>query len=191
MVRRRAFTLTEILIVIGIIAILIGILLPTITRARAASNRVACAARLKDIGNVFRMYLNDSKDKLPRVNTMPSVQPPPSGNPPSAVTVFEPYIKGGVEVWRCPSDAITQPSPGSPDGYATYFEREGLSYQYNPTLSALYAGKHLKDTALYQQKNSLELVLIFWDYEPFHGKAKTKGSTNYLFADSHVADLAP
>src|SRR5882724_3406423 len=71
--RLRAFTLVELLVVVGIIAVLIGILLPTLSKARAASKRVACAAELRDIGNLFSMYLNDNKQRIPRVNPMPSV----------------------------------------------------------------------------------------------------------------------
>ena len=105
----RAFTLVELLVVIGIIGLLVGILLPTLSRARAASNRTACAAQLRDIGHAFTMYMNDSRNKLPRVNTMPSMVPPPADNPPSAVQVLQPYIKGATNVWRCPADIIRKP----------------------------------------------------------------------------------
>jgi prepilin-type N-terminal cleavage/methylation domain-containing protein/prepilin-type processing-associated H-X9-DG protein len=185
----RAFTLVELLVVIGIIGLLIGILLPTLSRARAASNRTACAAQLRDIGHAFTMYMNDSRNKLPRVNTMPSMVPPPADNPPSAVQVLQPYIKGATNVWRCPADIIRKPSPGSPAGFDTYFDREGLSYQYNPMLSSSNAGMPLEKTDYYQRYHSLQLVVIFYDYEPFHGKAGKPGSTNYLFADSHVGDM--
>lgn len=185
----RAFTLVELLVVIGIIGLLLGILLPTISRARIAGNRTACAAQLRDIGHAFSMYMVDSRNKLPRINTMPSMVPPPADNPPSAVKVLEPYIKGAVGVWRCPSDIIRKPSTGSPEGFNTYYEREGLSYQYNPILSSTNAGMPLEKTDYYQRYHSLQYVVIFYDYEPFHGKAGRPGSTNYLFADSHVGDL--
>src|SRR5436309_14787649 len=129
MVRRSAFTLIELLIVIGIIALLIGLLFPLLSKTRVAGNRVACRAQLADIGRMFQMYLNDSRNKLPCIQTLPSaqpVQPPVMGKP--ATLVLEPYVKGAQKVWRCPADKITRKDTYTAEGFETYFEREGLSY---------------------------------------------------------------
>src|SRR5436309_14157560 len=63
--QRRAFTLVELLVVIGIITILIGILLPTLTKARESANRAACLSNMRELMNCFRVYGAAFKDYCP------------------------------------------------------------------------------------------------------------------------------
>lgn len=61
----RAFTLIEILVVVAIIALLISILLPSLSRARAQAKNVACRANLHDLGQTFLIYADQSKNFFP------------------------------------------------------------------------------------------------------------------------------
>ena len=62
---RRGFTLVELLVVIGIIALLISILLPTLGRARAAANDLKCKSNLRSIGQGINIYTVTNKGSLP------------------------------------------------------------------------------------------------------------------------------
>jgi prepilin-type N-terminal cleavage/methylation domain-containing protein/prepilin-type processing-associated H-X9-DG protein len=65
MPRKRAFTLVELLVVIGIIAILIGILLPALNKARKQARRAQCLSNQRQIAMAIVMYANKSKGWLP------------------------------------------------------------------------------------------------------------------------------
>jgi prepilin-type processing-associated H-X9-DG protein/prepilin-type N-terminal cleavage/methylation domain-containing protein len=67
--RLRGFTLVELLVVIGIIALLIGILLPVLGKARESANRARCAANMRSAAQAMQLYVVDSKGWLPGPHT--------------------------------------------------------------------------------------------------------------------------
>ena len=65
--RRSGFTLMELLVALGILAVLIGILAPKVARMREVERRTRCTDNLRKLGWAMSQYGKDSRDELPRV----------------------------------------------------------------------------------------------------------------------------
>jgi prepilin-type N-terminal cleavage/methylation domain-containing protein/prepilin-type processing-associated H-X9-DG protein len=63
--KRSGFTLVELLVVIGIIALLISILLPSLNKARESAQRAACASNLRSVMQMMHLYATENKDQIP------------------------------------------------------------------------------------------------------------------------------
>lgn len=63
---RRGFTLVELLVVVGIIALLIAILMPALSKAREVAESAQCLSNLRQVGLALRMYANDHNDVIPQ-----------------------------------------------------------------------------------------------------------------------------
>lgn len=101
---RSAFTLVELLVVIGIIALLIGILLPTLGKAQAAARTTVCLSQLRQVGMALTSYIADSKGFIPP-SYYYSLSNPASNT--SFFDITQEYLPKTAtkSIWTCP-DAI-------------------------------------------------------------------------------------
>jgi prepilin-type N-terminal cleavage/methylation domain-containing protein/prepilin-type processing-associated H-X9-DG protein len=123
--RSAAFTLVELLVVIGIIAVLLAILLPSLSRAREQAKAVQCLSNLRQVGTALTMFTSEHKGFLPKAwfNDRPRPGSAELWNYPNADVwewsyVVSTYLAKNEGVFRCPSD----PQPdATPDPYGPAF----------------------------------------------------------------------
>jgi len=143
----KAFTLVELLVVIGIIAVLISVLLPALAAARRAAMTTACLSNLRQIMTASRMYANENNDILPAwadINgtyapsgTLAQQQAQQAQTWPGQISrylnatyVYGDAIKKTVPVYQCPAtrELIDSAVSGSTLDNWTYLSQRPITY---------------------------------------------------------------
>jgi prepilin-type N-terminal cleavage/methylation domain-containing protein/prepilin-type processing-associated H-X9-DG protein len=177
----RAFTLVELLVVIGIIAILISVILPALGKVREQSRRTKCLANLHTLGQAIYMYANTNRGRLPNGNPVGTTSDY-DGTKAVMIELSRSYLSGGAAVFHCPSDPDPVPQRIETAGQAEPNSAR-ISYDfYSPYWQPEYGPK------IERLRGQAPLA---WDLDggstvparnQNHG---TKGG-NVLFADGHA-----
>ena len=191
---RRAFTLIELLLVISIIALLIGLLLPTLAAARRTGQQIACAANLKQIGVALELHADDHNDFYPMAGTTLDWDQfevrPDGSNLPSWMQQIDYYIAAERKVFDgCPNYPVPTPFHYFLGANAAYVENHAHSavrrLKIKLSSAFILGGDNNKvftepdaDKDDYTQECFLGGISAWY---PHH-----EGGLNGLFADNHI-----
>jgi prepilin-type processing-associated H-X9-DG protein/prepilin-type N-terminal cleavage/methylation domain-containing protein len=143
--RRAAFTLVELLVVVGVIGVLIALLLPVLSRARRQAQQVACLSNLRQLGCAFIAYAHDHRGSFPapangirdQVEDWVYWQP---GRDETEGRIFC-YLNKDLRVLTCPAGVPERPTqPAYPYSYSVNqqftgnasFGRFGITWSISP-----------------------------------------------------------
>ena len=164
------FTLVELLVVIGIIAVLAALLLPALGRAKEEARATACLSNLHQVGIALQVYAQENNNKLPVMYDRDLTGDPTGTNACINQVLFTQL--GNTNVLHCLSDP-------------QYFQTTGSSYAWNVLLNGQNAD-HLVVLGLNFQPHQIPVV---FDKETFHSARGPKKAVNYLYADGHIKNL--
>ena len=208
--RRHGFTLTELMVVVGLICVLISLLFPVIAKVRVASNSTKCASNLRQMGVAFSMYLAESRGRVPEYLWHSPPTTPDVAWHTSWLGILE---KGDVKgnVLLCPS-ASNPTGLASTEGYGDAFHcwtgsypQNGTairlsdttwrdaSYGYNRYLTAGgFAGNSVIITALRDFAGTPAFMDCVWaETSPLNGSAETPAEPPPDLTGSHAVPGAP
>lgn len=167
----RGFTLVELLVVIAVIAILAGLLLPALGRAKESGRSTACLSNLHQIGIALQLYVSDSQNKLPTMFDWATNSAANTNGPP--INVVLAAQSGSSNIFRCPSDN------------QNLFPLTGSSYSWNSLLNGEDAD-NLHAMGMNFANHEIPLV---YDKANFHQTLGSARAVNYLYADQHIKNL--
>jgi prepilin-type processing-associated H-X9-DG protein/prepilin-type N-terminal cleavage/methylation domain-containing protein len=171
--RRLAFTLVELLVVMAIIALLLGLTLPSFQRAILSAQSTRCAGNLRAIGIAVSQAASDNDNEYPAISQAATSPYPPGSDAKDLYDTLSPY---GItsNLLECPTDLQS--------GSGSAFKQYGSSYEWNPAFDdevTVTPILYFSPTVQVPVNNSR--VHLCFDFNPVHN-----GRPNYLYGDGHV-----
>jgi general secretion pathway protein G len=196
---RRAFTLIEILVVIGVLALLAALLFPAFAQARARGRQTVCSSNLRQLGQAIALYASDF-ERFPRGLDPADKYTPqiwqffPGGlqimnETPLLTEVMAPYVKD-QRLWQCAGDTgfdICDTTGLALDARPTCYTKFGMSYFYRTEL--MLRDKAAEDLQFPAQTHVLADAAGSWHGTSFLNHWDNL-RYNVLFADGHVKILS-
>ncbi len=162
---RRAFSLMELLVTLGIIAILAALIVPGAQYLRAKANTTQCLNHLRQIGVALELYLGEHNMQMPQLAAGRASK---AEELPVIDTVLAPYV-GDDRVFECPADR-------------EQFEKSGTSYYWNSVLS----GQNVNQLNFLTFTSDKSRIPLIFDKEGWH--PGSNGKVQYLYADGSASD---
>ena len=203
--RSAGFTLVELMVVIGIIALLIALLMPALTKANHHAQQIRCVSNLRQVGILLTIYSQDNDGWYFPVGAWDPVQKKyktygyESSNPTAprwTVFVWQPP-ETYPAVMRCPSDfqpadnhsyILNQHLAESPDKLIKFFSNAPQGKSKDQVV--LMGEKVSTEPDWYMEADRDTGMLDFYRLVELYRPGPNYGS-NYLYADMHASSLAP
>jgi prepilin-type processing-associated H-X9-DG protein/prepilin-type N-terminal cleavage/methylation domain-containing protein len=204
---RHAFTLVELLVVVGIIGVLIGLVMPAIQAAREAARRVNCSSNMHQLGLGITQFVNAHNGAFPFTYH--------AGNSKTWIATVAPFLENVDQIRLCPDDPL-----GAKRVLANVNGLRGTSYVINEYVATqTIDGRSIQN--INKMKNTHRLIVLFegantgraaqddhvhtstwyapgdiangtvWDTMIAEINPNQHGdSANYLYADGHAETIA-